>query len=133
MTVLDDRPVQRTTPDDPPPNSPLSTIVLAAMVGLITAIVLGLVAIGIVAVVVDEPAATETTATASTTLSVDLSEFAITGNLTAPAGQVVIDVTNSGSVVHNLSLVEPSVVGSDLAAGACEQLDLGVSPRVPTR
>ncbi len=96
------------------------------MVGLITAIVLGLVAIGIVAVVVDEPAATETTATASTTLSVELSEFAITGNLTAPAGQVVIDVTNSGSVEHNIALVDPSIEGGDLAAGASEQLDLGV-------
>ena len=133
MTVLDDPPVQRTTPDDPPvqrairetpPSSALSSIVFVAMVGLITAIVLGLVAIGIVAVLSDEPAAAPEAA-ATTTLSVDLTEFAITGNLTAPAGHVLIDVTNSGSVEHNISLVDPSVQGSNLAAGASEQLDLG--------
>ena len=94
------------------------------MVGLVTAIVLGLIAIGIVALLNDEPAAAPAEA-ATTTLSVDLSEFAIAGNLSAPAGHVVIDVTNSGSVEHNIALVDPSIQGSNLAAGASEQLDLG--------
>ena len=124
MTVLDDPPVRRTTPNDPPPSSSLSPIVFVAMVGLVTAIVLGLIAIGIVALLNDEPAAAPAAA-ATTTLSVDLSEFAIDGNLSAPAGHVVIDVTNSGSVEHNIALVDPSIQGSNLAAGASEQLDLG--------
>ena len=117
--------MHRATGNTAPPSPSLSPIVFGAMVGLVTAIVLGLVAIGIVAVLHDEPAASQAVATSTTTLSVDLTEFAITGNLTAPAGHVVIDVTNSGSIEHNLALVDPSIAGTNLAAGATEQLDLG--------
>ena len=94
------------------------------MIGLITVVVVGVIAIGVAAIVSDDaaaPAADETT-----TLSVDLTEFAITGNLNAPSGHVVIDVTNSGSTEHNLALVDPAIQGGNLAAGATEQLDLGV-------
>jgi len=117
--------VHRATGNTAPPSPSLSPIVFGAMVGLVTAIVLGLVAIGIVAVLHDEPAASQAVATSTTTLSVELTEFAITGTLTAPAGHVVIDVTNSGSIEHNLALVDPSIAGTNLAAGATEQLDLG--------
>ena len=62
---------------------------------------------------------------AVTTISAELSEFAIEGQFTVPAGQVVIDVTNAGTMEHNLALADPAVQGSNLAAGESEQLDLG--------
>ena len=61
----------------------------------------------------------------TTTLSVSLSEFAITGDLTAPAGHVVLDVTTGGSMEHNLAFVDQNLRTSNIAAGASETLDLG--------
>ncbi len=133
MTVLDDPPVQRTTPDDPPvqrairetpPSSALSSIVFVAMVGLITAIVLGLVAIGIVAA--PERRARRRAGSRGDDHAVGrpdrVRHHRQPDRTRRPC---VIDVTNSGSVEHNISLVDPSVQGSNLAAGASEQLDLG--------
>lgn len=55
---------------------------------------------------------------------VDLSEFTITGDLTVPAGQIVMDVLNEGNAIHNLQLTGgPKTV--DLTAGQGAFLDLG--------
>ena len=44
------------------------------------------------------------TASASSTVEISLTEFAISGNLTVPAGRVVLNVTNKGTVEHNLDV-----------------------------
>jgi manganese oxidase len=129
VTFIDDRPdsqhdqLRRATTS--PPDSPITSVVLAAMVGLITVLVLGLVTIGIIALLQDDGGSTGSGAGDATTLSVELSEFAFTGDLTAPAGRVMIDVSNGGSMEHNLTLVDPNVQGTNLAPGASETLDLG--------
>ncbi len=57
-------------------------------------------------------------------LEVSLSEFAITGTLTAPAGPVTIHATNKGSVPHNIGIVG-GASSSDFGGGESETLDLG--------
>jgi FtsP/CotA-like multicopper oxidase with cupredoxin domain len=60
----------------------------------------------------------------STSIDVELSEFAVTGDLTAPVGQVALRVTNVGNVAHNLSLKDgPSTL--DLNSGESSTLNLG--------
>lgn len=59
-----------------------------------------------------------------TTVDVDLAEFSIRGELAVPVGQVSLRVTDSGTVAHNLSLVDgPST--PDLNAGQSSTLNLG--------
>jgi len=111
----------RSTPPDQAWGAGL--LVFVAMSGLLIALVASIAVMGLVAMLQDDPA--PTTAQAVTTLSAELSEFAIEGNLVVPAGQVVIDVTNVGSMEHNLALAEPLIQGANLAAGTSGTLDLG--------
>jgi FtsP/CotA-like multicopper oxidase with cupredoxin domain len=57
--------------------------------------------------------------------TVDLSEFALApASVTVPAGGS-LEVTNSGSTPHNLSVSGADIATADLAAGDSETLDLG--------
>jgi manganese oxidase len=60
-------------------------------------------------------------------IPVTLSEFAISpSTIEAPSGEpVVLDVTNSGSAVHNLALKDGDARTDDLDSGASQLLDLG--------
>ena len=78
--------------------------------GLITVLVLGVAVMGVIAVIRDDPAPTPT-ASAATVVDVSLSEFSIDGDLTVPAGAVSLDVTNDGTMEHNVALVDPAVDG----------------------
>jgi FtsP/CotA-like multicopper oxidase with cupredoxin domain/plastocyanin len=56
--------------------------------------------------------------------TIELNEFALTpAALTVPAGGAV-DVTNTGSVAHNLAVSGTDIATADLAAGESETLDL---------
>lgn len=89
---------------------------LASAVGL-------LVALAVVVVAWRAPA-TATAASPGSVVEVELTEFTIRGDLTVPAGAVVLNVTNRGSVAHNLGLVGgPST--PDIAPGESARLDLG--------
>ncbi|MEZ5167251.1 MAG: multicopper oxidase domain-containing protein [Acidimicrobiales bacterium] len=55
---------------------------------------------------------------------IDLSEFAIRGDLTVPEGHVVADVLNQGAAVHNLRLAGGPIT-ADLNGGEGSLLDLG--------
>jgi FtsP/CotA-like multicopper oxidase with cupredoxin domain len=58
-------------------------------------------------------------------VTVDLTEFALTpAAVSVPAGGS-IEVTNSGSVPHNLSITDADLTTADLQAGESETLDLG--------
>ena len=61
----------------------------------------------------------------TTTVELSLTEFAITGNLTAPAGRVVLKATNDGTIPHNVQFVSTGAQTEDLAGGASATLDLG--------
>ncbi|HUO46733.1 MAG TPA: multicopper oxidase domain-containing protein [Acidimicrobiia bacterium] len=83
----------------------------------------GLIAIiGVVAAIRTPAAATGVSGPAI--IEVALSEFAITGDLTAPAGEVQLRVTNSGGQIHNLAL-EGGPATADLAPGESTILNLG--------
>lgn len=60
------------------------------------------------------------------TVPVTLSEFKITpASLSAPAGQVKINVTNGGSQTHNLQVTQLNKKTADIPAGKSAVLDLG--------
>jgi plastocyanin len=61
----------------------------------------------------------------NTEANITLSEYKIDGTLTVPAGNVVLNITNSGSVEHNLQVVELGKKTANLKAGQSEKLDLG--------
>lgn len=62
--------------------------------------------------------------TAPAVVEIELSEFAISGDLTAPAGPVTLQVTNVGSVPHDLALEDgPST--PQLTGGETATLELG--------
>ncbi len=63
---------------------------------------------------------------AVTTVKLKLTEFAIEGNMTVPAGQVKLEVTNAGTVDHNLTVGDGKIATKLLGAGTSETLDLGV-------
>ncbi len=137
MTITSDR---ADAPAPAPPPNQRSTnsgsassraggLVVAAMAATLVVIAIGVTLLGVVAYLRDEDAPAAGGGgggTASTTLNVQLTEFAINGDLTAPAGRVQVHVTNSGSIEHNLALVDPPVSGGNLMAGGSETLDLGV-------
>lgn len=56
---------------------------------------------------------------------ISLTEFAIGGQLQVPAGDVKLDVSNDGTMEHNLAVTETGDTTANLAAGASEELDLG--------
>jgi FtsP/CotA-like multicopper oxidase with cupredoxin domain len=61
-----------------------------------------------------------------TVVEVSLTEWAITPNMLYPeAGEVILKVTNDGTMVHNLSIPSLGKKTADLAPGATEELDLG--------
>ncbi|NND73712.1 MAG: multicopper oxidase domain-containing protein [Ilumatobacter sp.] len=72
---------------------------LAAAV--IVVMIAGIVVIGLVALLRDNSTAAST---ATTNLEVSLTEFAIDGQLTAPEGNVVLNVFNDGAIEHNLAI-----------------------------
>lgn len=61
----------------------------------------------------------------ATTASITLSEFAIDGDLSVPAGDLTLDVKNAGALVHNLVVEETGAKTADLSGGASEKLALG--------
>lgn len=59
-----------------------------------------------------------------TVAEIDLTEFSILGDLKVPVGPVTVSVTNSGTIAHNLSLVDgPST--PDINAGESSTFSLG--------
>jgi len=97
-------------------------------VALVAAYVLAIGAIvGTVVVVgTGSGGSSETSTPSVSTVPLKLTEFAIEGNLTVPAGQVKLQVTNAGNVDHNLTVGEGKVATKLLAAGASETIDLGI-------
>lgn len=117
-----------TTPRAEPPDSHplLGAAAFVAMAIALVVLVAAVVAVGVAALLRDDPSS-DTTSTA-TTVNVTLTEFAIGGDLTAPSGQVTLDVSNDGSAVHNLVVRGTDLATADLAAGASAQLALGELP-----
>lgn len=143
MTITEQEPKQ--PPEDP--NGPKATSGTAptvskaesaadmrAIFGFILAVfalgIAGLVAVVIAVVAMDDGPGVAAPADV-TSLEISLTEFAVTGELVAPAGEIRLVITNDGSMNHNLVSTEFGVRTAVLQPGQTATLDLGnVSPGV---
>jgi len=114
MTIVDGPPSAAVEPPPggpPPPDdgartSWLYSAVIAVITLAVVLVMAGLVALAFVALVRDEPA---DSSAVSSQLDVSLTEFSIDGELTAPAGDVTLNVVNAGAIEHNLAIRELGV------------------------
>lgn len=87
-------------------------------------LMLPIAVIGGIAVWRDAGGATET-ATTTSVVELEVSEFAITGNTTVAAGDVTLRITNVGSAEHNVGVRELGVLSPNVGPGGTIDLDLG--------
>ena len=78
---------------------------------IIVTLIAAMVVIGLIALLRDNSTA-ETVQ--STNLDIELSEFSIEGQLSAPAGEVVLNVFNNGAIEHNLAIRGTEYKSEDL-------------------
>ncbi len=97
-------------------------LVLLTALAVLVIIVAAVTSDGAAAALEDEPAAPEPV---STLLDVNLTEFAIGGDLVAPTGEVQLAIANAGSVSHNVVLTGLNRRTADLTGGQEAILDLG--------
>ena len=106
MTVLD----ERTAPPPSEPGRPQldrnddsasGTMLFIALAAIIITLIAAMVVIGLIAMLRDN-STVETVQ--STSVDVELSEFSIEGRLSAPAGEVILNVFNNGAIEHNLAI-----------------------------
>lgn len=121
MTVTEAAPPQAPTPE--PERSSIGSFVVIALAAIVVAIVAIIGAVAVAAVISDDGGGGESTPT--TQLNVTLTEFALEGNLTAPAGNVVLNISNEGSIDHNVAVRELGVASKMLPGGGSTVLDLG--------
>jgi uncharacterized cupredoxin-like copper-binding protein len=99
--------------------------VVAVFAAFLVIGILPITAVGIAGVVSSDGGAS-TAAAGPTVVDVELTEFAINGDLTVPAGQVILRVTNRGSQQHDLAIESLGVATPMLNSGESFELDLGV-------
>jgi FtsP/CotA-like multicopper oxidase with cupredoxin domain len=63
-------------------------------------------------------------AASSSSLNIELSEFAIDGDLSAPAGSITASITNVGSVDHNFEVRDADPKSGNIPSGAEGSIDL---------
>ena len=127
MTVLD-RPTTSPEGSDPGAESGGTSLLFGALLAIaglgVLVTVTGLLVMGVIAVIQDDPVV-ETTSSISSELDISLSEFAIQGELAAPAGNVTLNVVNGGAIDHNLVIRELGARTANLSSRGVETLDLG--------
>lgn len=122
MTVTETTPQSPAAPESK--ESPGGSFVVIALAAIVIAIVVIIGAVAIAAVVSDDGTAAGGVST--TQLDVTLTEFALEGNLTAPAGHVVLNIANEGAIEHNAAVRELGLASTTLPGGGSTTLDLGV-------
>ncbi len=132
MTALD-TPAESEQPEAPPQESgtPLGSAVIIAMIGIIVVTVAVIGAVAVAALVTsdsdgDGGGGAAGGGAGATQIAVSLSEFVIDGNFTVPAGEVSLNVTNEGTMEHNVVMRGTAARTANLGVGATEVLDLGV-------
>jgi plastocyanin len=130
MTVLDER-------SAPPPSDPgrpqlernddsaSGTMLFIALAAIIITLIAAMVVIGLIAMLRDD---STVEAVQSTNVDVELSEFAIDGRLTAPAGEVVLNVFNNGAIEHNLAIRGTDYKSKDLNSRGLDIVTAQLSP-----
>ncbi len=129
MTVTEAAPQPSAPPESD--GSPVGNFVVIALAAIVVAIVAIIGAVAIAAVLSDDGGFASADAIPTTQIDVGLSEFAIDGNFTAPAGNVVLVVSNNGTMEHNVVMRGSSMRTANLSVGDTESLDLGpLSPGI---
>jgi plastocyanin len=132
MTVLDER-------STPPPSDPgrpqldrgddsaSGTMLFIALSAIIITLIGAMVVIGLIAMLRDNSTA-ETVQSTSTSVDVELSEFSIDGQLSAPAGEVVLNVFNNGAIEHNLAIRGTDYKSKDLNSRGLDIVTAQLTP-----
>ncbi len=122
MSIVDAPPPPSTSSESP--GSPSGNFVVIALSTIVIVIVAIIGAVAIAAVVSDDGAAGGAPATSR--LNVTLTEFALDGDLSAPAGHVILNISNEGAIDHNAAVRELGLSSATLPGGGSTTLDLGV-------
>lgn len=125
MTLIDDppvgapnpRPAAQTQGKELNPGWLLAMVLGALLIGMF-----GFVALVIGAMALDDG---DGAATANSILNVSVQEFSITGDLTATAGNVTLQIANNGSMTHNVEVRGLGLVSPDVGPGGTVSLSLG--------
>ncbi len=96
--------------------------IVAFALGAMTIGMVGFVAMVAGAVWLDDGGGAST---ASTQLELTVREFSIDGQLTAPAGDVTLNISNTGSMTHNVEVRGLGLVSPDVGSGGVVTLALG--------
>lgn len=116
---------------DRPEGSANGITMFVAIAAIVVVLIGGLFAVGVVALLRDETSAGAVTAAdgvavaASTTVDVSLTEFAIEGSLTVPAGAVTLNVVNDGAIEHNVTVRETDFASANLQSRGTDTVSLG--------
>lgn len=126
MTSVIERPAG-SGPGPNPPERMQSSWYLALILGAVAIVVIGFVglAVGAIALGDRDSSGSASSGPAVTTIDVSLTEFAITGNMTAPEGRVVLRAQNNGSMNHDIAVRELALVSPEVGPGGVVELDLG--------
>ncbi|MFT6289981.1 MAG: FtsP/CotA-like multicopper oxidase with cupredoxin domain [Ilumatobacter sp.] len=98
-----------------------SAIIALGALGVL-GLIAGLIALAFVALI-HESSSTETVI--STDLDISLTEFAVEGELTAPAGDVTLNIVNAGAIEHNLAVRETGAQSNNMMSRGVDALALG--------
>ncbi len=127
MSVLD-QPVATPSGSPRPPDSDstapsvLGSVLLGAGALAMVMMLLGLLVLAFVALLNDGGSDADVIVS---DLDISLSEFAIDGELSAPAGEVVLNVVNGGAIEHNLQVRELGASSANLMSGGVDTLAVG--------
>lgn len=128
MTLIDEPPIGQPA-NRPQPRASQSPqkdvspgIVVTAFLGVLVIGMFGFVAIVIGAMALSDGQGART---AQSTLNLSVQEFSITGDLTAPAGEITLDIVNNGAMTHNVEVRGLGLVSPDVGPGGTVSLFLG--------
>ena len=127
MSVID-QPTTSAPPPSPPDNSPSSPFggALFALGALgILAMIAGLIALAFVALFNDDSGGDGGSSAVASDLDISLSEFAIDGELSAPAGDVTLNIVNGGAIEHNVAVRELGLQSNNMQSRGVDTLALG--------
>lgn len=96
---------------------------VAMVLGIALVGTLGLV--GLFAVAITQGGDSGGSAAVASTLELSVQEFSITGQLTAPAGDVTLRITNNGTMIHNVVFRNTELTSPEVGPGGTVSLPLG--------
>ena len=114
-----------TTSTDGGGGSLLGFLGFAGVVALLLVLIVGLFVVAVVALFQSDDGSAGGGGSAPSTLDVSLTEFAIDGELTAPTGEVTLNIVNAGSIEHNVALRDTDLQSRNIMSRGVDTLDLG--------